>query len=527
MLFEDTNSLADQTFDPNRVVIIGAGTVGIHLAVQLARQGRSSLVLESGDQTLGNYSSDSYAVVGRKNEGIRLGRSVALGGTSNLWGGQLVEFNPTDLNGRHWLEGSKWPISYEELAAYYPATYDSLGIDTSLQNDEDVWRELGTEPPVLGEGTELFLSRWMRIPNIAALFRHEIETNPKLQVVLNATVTGFEGNGSRITGVQILSSNGQREIMSGCDFVLSAGTVENSRLLLHTASDPTWQCPWRENDNVGRYFQDHIGGRVAMIKPRNTKNFYDLFSTIVLRGHKFQPKIRLQNELLVEQPTLNTQAWIAFENSIKENFVFLKQFFQAAVYSRKIGSLGDFLRNVFACSRHMIPLMWKYVVEHRILIPSGSRIALTVQSEVEPLRESRITIDPNTCDEFGLPQAILDWNLGGREFEYIMDFTRRIDKALRDSDLGELVLDEQLAAGDPSFLDKLHDTNHHSGGCVMADSAEQGVVDLNLKVFGTDNLYANGACVFRTNSNANCTFTAMALATRLADHLGVATDATG
>jgi choline dehydrogenase-like flavoprotein len=167
----------------------------------------------------------------------------------------------------------------------------------------------------------------------------------------------------------------------------------------------------------------------------------------------------------------------------------------------------------------MIPLMWKFVIEHRILIPSGSRISLTVQAEVEPLRDSRISIDPGVRDRFGLPKVILDWHLSGRELRDMLAFARRVALALQDAGLADLELDPRLAAEDPEFLDTLHDTNHQAGGCVMAESAADGVVDSSLRVFGTDNVYVAGAGVFRTNSNANCTFTAMALATRLADHL--------
>ena len=53
----------------------------------------------------------------------------------------------------------------------------------------------------------------------------------------------------------------------------------------------------------------------------------------------------------------------------------------------------------------------------------------------------------------------------------------------------------------------------------MADSAAQGVVDQDCRVFGTSNLYVAGAAVFPTSSFANPTFTAMALARRLGRRL--------
>ena len=49
---------------------------------------------------LDNFSPQSYTSIGRAHNGIRIGRSRSLGGTTNLWGGQLAEFQPVDFAGR-------------------------------------------------------------------------------------------------------------------------------------------------------------------------------------------------------------------------------------------------------------------------------------------------------------------------------------------------------------------------------------------------------------------------------------------
>lgn len=56
----------------------------------------------------------------------------------------------------------------------------------------------------------------------------------------------------------------------------------------------------------------------------------------------------------------------------------------------------------------------------------------------------------------------------------------------------------------------------------MADGPDAGVVDRDLKVFGTRNLYVLGAAAFPTGSYANPTLTAIAFALRLAEHLASA-----
>ena len=83
----------------------------------------------------------------------------------------------------------------------------------------------------------------------------------------------------------------------------------------------------------------------------------------------------------------------------------------------------------------------------------------------------------------------------------------------------EVEIDAQLDAEDTDALDRATDTYHQCGGARMGHHARDGVVDSELRVFGTRNLYVAGAAVFRTSSYANPTFTALALTARLAHRL--------
>ena len=172
-----------------------------------------------------------------------------------------------------------------------------------------------------------------------------------------------------------------------------------------------------------------------------------------------------------------------------------------------------------ACAKHLPPLMWKYVVENRIFVPSTSKISFGIQTEQAPLRESRITIDSSVKDVSGLPKVILNWQHGENELTSIREFVIRCDKALRAAGLASIDIPEELMELKPSFFGKLHDVYHHTGGTRMAENETDGVVDRNLRVFGTENLFIIGASTFRTTSNANTTFLALTLTTRLVEHL--------
>lgn len=497
------------------VVIVGSGAVGLFLGVLLARSGVRTLVLEAGDRTLGGFAGTTFESVGRRHQGIQISRSRSLGGTTNLWGGQLVELMPADLQQRSWPTGEAWPICYEELASCFRETYEALGVPRGIIQDAAVWERLGMARPHLGHGLEVFLTRWMRVPNLAVLFSREIEADPNLLVATNSTVQGFAFDENRIDAVDVCDGMGGRVRVRGQRIVLAAGTIENVRLLLHGAT--AVDCPWRQNKMVGRRFQDHLGGRIADIKPRAMRDFSRAFATLVVMGDKLQPKIRTTNDVVFEPGRLNIQAMMAFDSSVAENLVFLKQFVKAALYSRRIGSLRSLLKNSIACSRYLLPLVWNYAVQHRLLIPGSAKISLHVQSETVPLDESRIMIDPSCRDNYGLPKVLLDWRVGQLELPQIKEFAERVASAL--SPIADVKIVPELAAGQAEFLDKLYDTGHQAGGCIMGESPETGVVDRDLRVFGTRNLFVLGASVFPSSGNANTTFSALALAMRLRNHL--------
>ena len=504
---------------PGRIVVVGAGAIGIYAAAQLAARGKHVVLLEAGERHLGNFDEGSYTSIGRPHSGIRIGRSRSLGGTTNLWGGQLVEFQPIDFNGRDWLPGSKWPVSYDEIAPYYKPTYLNLGVPEQFISDGAVWRGVSSPQPYLGPDFEVFFTRWMSTPNFAELFANQLGSDSNLQLLTDATATGFRAVGDRITGVRVTNSKQQSQWIAAETVILAAGAIENARLLLHTANDLAWAAPWRENYNVGRRFQDHLAGKIGSFNPANKQEFFGAFTNVVYSGRKFMPKIRMRNAAQEKQKLYNTQVFFAFESEISEHMVYLKQFLKAALYNRKLTGVRDVLRNGLGVVRYLFPLMWKYVWDHRVFVPSSARVDLHVQAEHAPVRDSRISIDSAVLDVYGMPRVVLDWRIGDDELRSLRSFAAQIRDAFENHGIGTLNVDEDLLAENPAFLTKLGDIYHQSGGTNMADSAEHGVVDRNLRVFGTENLYTAGAGTFPTTSNANTTFTALTFTTRLVDHL--------
>ena len=68
------------------------------------------------------------------------------------------------------------------------------------------------------------------------------------------------------------------------------------------------------------------------------------------------------------------------------------------------------------------------------------------------------------------------------------------------------------------MLDAVRETADECG-LEGPERIEDGVVDADCRVHGVDNLWVAGSSVFATGGVATPTYTIVALATRLADHL--------
>ncbi len=501
-----------------RLVIIGAGTLGLYLANLLADAGWSVRLVESGTAVLDGFSANTFRSIGKPHRGIVNGRSRSIGGASNLWGGQLVEFEPQDLAPHLPRNTASWPIPYDELARHHATTLTRLGIPPEWHDDQAVWTSAIGGKPDLGNGAELFLTRWMKTPSMAVMYDAAIHKDQRIHVRPTSTAVGFEADGETISAVIVRSGDGSRHRIEADCFVVAAGTIESVRLLL-AATRQMPRCPWADNPMLGRRFQDHLGGNVGVVMPTDRKRLFSIFSTIYAGGFKFQPKVRLDADVRQREGLLGVQAWLAFESSVSEHLGYLKQFLKAAIHSRKVTGVGELVRHSLACARHLPPLMWTYIKDHRVYVPFDSRISVAIQAEQRPCDESRITIDPDHVDDYGLPRAVLDWRVCGTEVAAIRELAMRLDAGLESAGLGRVQIDPELLAAQPDFVHRLYDTYHAAGGAVMAATDANGVVDSNLRVFGTRNIFLASAAVLPTSSSANVTFTTLALATRLAEHL--------
>ena len=500
------------------VAVIGGGAVGLCVAVDLARSGKKVLVLEAGGERVCPASQAEFEAArwsGYPLVGLRVGRTRALGGTTHLWGGQLATVDPIVFEQRPWVADAGWPVAAHDLADAYARAFALIGLDDRLDDDE-VWRRLRMRPPNAGDDIAFFFTRWAPEKNFARLFDADLRCHPNLRVVLNAPVTELlaGGDGRTIRAARVAAAGGRRDFAAR-DFILANGSVEIARLLLRPAADGI-PAPWAGSPWLGRGFIDHVdatAGRVTLLDPQR---FHALVDSAFIGGLKYKLKFKLSEKTQRRDRLLDAMADFTFDSNLVEELAVLKNF-GLGVLKRRVD--GEALRALFASPRRAarlaglgIPMAARYLRHRRTYNPGDKGIYLRLSTEQKPLADSRLRLG----DGGGVEVA---WAIDGAEVDAMAALAGAVAAFLEREGLARVALDERLRARSRDFLADIDDANHHMGMARMGGSPDKGVVDRNLRVFGTRNLHVAGAAVFPTSGAANPTFTAIALGLRLAKML--------
>jgi choline dehydrogenase-like flavoprotein len=499
-----------------QICIVGAGAAGICLAVELARRGRSVMLLEGGGRDIEDAAQEPYRseVVGHVHRGIHSGRFRAHGGTTTRWGGQILELNTEDFERRDWIAESGWPLSHAELQPFYKRALAFEGLANVIEEDDDVWHALGLPAPAFA-AMQSYLTRWCPEPNFARLHRKALETSDDLQVWLHANAVELRMEGDAVRALRYRTQQGSEAMVQADEFVFCMGTIECVRFFLQPREGG---LPWNRSGLLGRHFQDHVDANAARVMPRDRRKFAQLFDNIFLRGYKYHPKLRLRPEEQRQSRILNCAATMAFTSDVDDGLAATK----ATAKHLLRGHWSELhTAELLRCARHTPLLMRqtaRYALQHRAYNRSSAEISLRVHCEQRPDSDSTISIAAER-DSLGLLRARLDWRISELELETIRHYAETAIASL--SQVAEVRPDGALLSREPGFLDKCDDSNHHMGGMRMAASPDRGVVNPELLLNGTRNVSICSGAVFPTSGFSNPTHTILALAMKLADRLAL------
>jgi choline dehydrogenase-like flavoprotein len=481
------------------VLVIGAGAAGITLARALSGTGRKVVVLESGGRRL----QDPVQQLGHPESGgeeypAELAYLRYLGGTTNHWGGWCRALDPWTMVERPWVAPVGWPIGLDDLSPYYQQAAAVVQLPVEPVGWSWGWDYWRTELPALGYQVVLDTERvtgamWRFSPptRFGEVYRPELASAPDVDVILHANAMRLDTDptGRRVTQVPVKSLAGNRFTASAPVVVLATGGIEVPRILL--ASNRTRaRGLGNQRDLVGRYFMDHIEGSVGTVELGAEPTAY-----------------------LGGVPALFRALWTLTTQAMADEELLGAAF---ALDPPDLGATPRANRRTRVTPRAVARL--QSVTQPA---PGGPFVyGLTLRGEPKPSKSSRVVLTSQR-DALGMPRAELQYLEAPVDLRSARRSLKIVGAELGRTGLGRARVD--VAARYPSRLEVPDIGFHLMGTTRMAADERHGVVDADLKVFGTDNLYVASSSVFPTAGISNPTLTIVALALRLADHLRAGT----
>ena len=510
----DSESWAQEKLHYADYVVIGGGAAGVALALELSKSSAKIVLVEGGELEFSEISQDIYkgtCDLRQLPPGLAGSRLRFLGGSTNCWAGGCAELDELDFDQRDWVANSGWPINKSDLHGYYERAARFLSIDLkSVESPEGVNGILGLE------GFDLRSLSYTNKVRFNSEFSGAIKKQKNLSVFINANLTHIKRESSGIVNsITIESYGGVKSLIKSRVFVLACGGIENARILLNSGLK-SGVAIGNGNGLVGKYFCEHPIAPCATFVPANmteskfdydTDIFHSKLGAITIPFYKLPDKLQRQYKTLngaiqfqsqeLELTAAEISAWSAFQ------------------YYKGFSEVRPSIHDVLNIATNPLSVLDAYMSRKGI---SGGRIAMRFQIEQEPRAENCVTLSDKK-DRFGQQRVNLHYDFGDIERRTIDVLTSYAAYSLQNLRLGTLRLDKQLY-DDPVHLPiDLRGGQHHCGTTRMGSSSNVGVVDTNLRVFDCQNLYIVGSSVFPTNGWANPTFTIIALAIRLADHL--------
>ncbi len=540
------------------ICIVGGGAAGITLACELDASGVQVLLLDaSAPGARGEVSQDPYE---GSSEGAhatpRFFRRRGFGGTTAIWGGRCVPFDPIDFEPREHVRDSGWPISYDEVARHYPAAMAYCDAGAFEFDARQAFTQPGAVVQGLASGGGMLadgIERYSLPTHFGKRYGARLAASANVRVLAPAQVTQLlrAAGSERIAALECRAGEGAPVLrIEAGRFVLAAGGIETARLLLASRGDGngsgngigtgTGTGIGNRFDNVGRYYTCHVENFIGTLRPRHAGGSFHFETT--RDGVYGRRKLAFDAATQRRARLLNTSFRLHYPNvadarhgSAVLSAVYLARRALIPEYRRILQyGVGESVRtstvtahvgNVAAGLPQLAAFgadwMRRRVFARRklpyVLVPNADgSFVLEVNAEQTPLRDSRITLG-DRVDGYGMPRVHIAWRLGSDDVDSLCRAYRLLRDEVRAQGAGSLEFDD--AALRDTVAASVPLGGHHIGTARMADHPSRGVVDANAAVFDAPNLFIAGSATFPTSSHANPTLTIVAMSIRLAAHL--------
>ena len=456
-------------------------------------------------------------------------RARMVGGRTNHWGRISLRFGPDDFR-RKSLDGlgDDWPIGYNDLAPYYDAVDDLIGIFGSaegLPNEPDghflpapkprcyellvkqacdnlkvtciparlsiLTQPLGNRPAChycgqCNRGCAVnanFSSTNVLLPPAMATGKLTLITNAMAREVT------LGSNGLCDGVVYVDKATGTDQQVKATVVVLAASACESARLLLNSKSRRFPHGLANASGVVGKYLTDTTGTDVAGFIPK-LENGIPHNEDGVGGGHLYSPWW-LSNKTLDFPRGYHIEIW---GGRGQPSYGFMGGIDNYPEFGGYGKALKDSYRRLY-----------------------GTTIGFSGRGEMIPNADSYCEIDPEMKDQWGIPVLRFHWKWSDYEYKQVKHMQETFRALI--ADMGGQVF-SPMPTIEQGYGIATGGQIIHELGCVrMGNDPDKSVVNANCQAHGVRNLFVADGGPFVSQADKNPTWTILALSMRTSEFI--------
>jgi len=491
------------------ICIVGSGMGGSVAALEMMQNKHINLlVVESGSiQT--NSQSVSHHSTGCDFKAKT--REIRIGGTSNLWGGICSPLDRIDFEKRDWIPHSGWPLGYDDIKPHYKkvAHYFNIfdfDLYDKIRNDHyGCYADDIKKMPINKDLIAFKMFQQYDPPTrFLTKIKDAMQQNEHQSLLYNATALELHSTTkNKKTDYLICHTPSGKKIRVYADiFIIAAGALETPRLLLNSNSLDN------SANMIGKNLLDHPMANFIQVVLKNPVEAH-VFNRIRYKSkHGVKLGVRPSRQIQTEKKLPNHNFYLipSFKKGIADESEKVKR--SLIDIKNKAFTAKDIMRAV----SH--PNITYQALSYQLgLNPTYRMIDLLFITEQVPNFNSKVSLSQKK-DSFGYPKAEVSWQLSTYDYESMDQYFTLLKEIFpRDS------FDFTHNKEDLNWKEQFASASHHLGTARMSATARDGVVDINQKVYGSENIYICDSSIFPTAGNANCSLSIAAFSHRLTEHI--------
>lgn len=492
------------------ICIVGSGIGGGILALELLKTNNFRVKILDNDALNGRFSQDSQL------ESMNVGhpflvphptRGFGFGGTSNLWHGVLTALDELDWilmeSELSLILKSEIKQSYMRLGPYFGNV--PIAPATAIH---DKVKDHPLYSPLLNKSTFRIKDFYLQPKplRIRARLNSYANASFNLEIIENSTALYLRGGTEDPASASyLLAKQGEEVVKVYADyFVLAVGALETPRIILQGNLESNFKI---QNELVGRRLFDHpwcVIGEIISLSGFFKLKFSDISWS---KNLKYRVGFCIST---FEKGFGNLNHCIGIKPLFFGDYELFKGALKALISRRpSLTSMFDLFKTyrlIDILSSALILLSEK---SNFGIFVKKALVFCYLEQQIRP--QSRIVLS-GRYDSHGRNIPLIDWVVDKREVNDALTIQGCISDALQDS---KNFIFSPYTISEVS----LGSSSHHAGTMSIGMDQKKGVLDHNLKIFGSNNVYVCDLSIFPNYGNSNPSFTLGAFALRLADHL--------